>query len=525
MATRLGFSVVFLTLAAVCGFGQIGFPGQYPGGGYPGGGYPGGGYPGGGVGIPMPGGRRTNRTNQDQTPTQYLSGMLRKISSSELVMESDDKRIITISLASSTKYYNSADTTSSSSSPKNARQTDFQPGDGLSIDASQDDQGYYHAVRVTLAKHGTADDRARASQPVDTGSSASNSGDNNNNDDRPVLHRAPQQGSTTQQASNSAPAAAPAPPPTTTSRDSDDSWRPSLQRGSPGGAGPTPDSQPVATADSRPSIHAQEVDGVTRLPDAPQVARNEPSMRTGTAPPSRISDGDPVIEQARDAAFSFSETLPNYVVKQLTTRYATEAARGGHTSWQAIDNVTADVVSEGGTESYKNILVNGKPPRDAIEKTGSWSTGEYASVLQDVLSPYTDADFHNKRSVTIVNRPAYHYDFTVKQPNSHWHVSSGSESYRPEYTGSIWIDRETYRALRIELSAQNFPRAFPLDTVESATDYDFVSISGNKYLLPVHSEALSCVRGTGECSRNVIDFRNYRKFTADTVITFEPDHN
>ena len=81
--------------------------------------------------------------------------MLRKISSSDLVMESDDKRIITVSLASVTKYYNSADTSSSSSSPKSAKQGDFQPGDGLSIDATQDDQGYYHAVRVTLAKHGT----------------------------------------------------------------------------------------------------------------------------------------------------------------------------------------------------------------------------------------------------------------------------------------------------------------------------------------------------------------------------------
>jgi hypothetical protein len=37
----------------------------------------------------------------------------------------------------------------------------------------------------------------------------------------------------------------------------------------------------------------------------------------------------------------------------------------------------------------------------------------------------------------------------------------------------------------------------------------------------VHSEALSCERGTSFCTRNVIDFRNYKKFGADTSITFD----
>ena len=39
----------------------------------------------------------------------------------------------------------------------------------------------------------------------------------------------------------------------------------------------------------------------------------------------------------------------------------------------------------------------------------------------------------------------------------------------------------------------------------------------------VHSEALSCTRGSSDCTRNTIDFRNYKKFGADTSITFEPD--
>ncbi len=137
------------------------------------------------------------------------------------------------------------------------------------------------------------------------------------------------------------------------------------------------------------------------------------------------------------------------------------------------------------------------------------------------MSPYTDADFHGKRSTTIVNRPSYRYDFSVEQPNSHWRVETSGQAYQPEYTGTVWIDKENYRVLRIELSARNMPGSFPLDQVESSIDYDYVLIGDGKYLLPVHSEALSCARGTSDCSRNVIEFRNYKKFTADTSITFD----
>ncbi len=224
---------------------------------------------------------------------------------------------------------------------------------------------------------------------------------------------------------------------------------------------PSP-SSPSSPPSPRPSIHADEVNGVTRTPDAPKVdagAAGHPSSRR---------TGDAVIDMATDAALSFSETLPNYVVKQFTTRYETGAARGGQTSWSALDTVTADVISENGKESYKNLLIDGKAPKEAIEKSGTWSTGEFSSVLLDILQPQTDAEFHNKRATTIVNRSAFRYDFSVEQGNSHWNIQSEGQSYKPEYTGAIWIDKENYRVLRIEMSARNMPKGFPLDTVESA---------------------------------------------------------
>jgi hypothetical protein len=451
MVHRPGLVLIVVLLAVGSAFGQIGIPSI----------------------------SRTSTTN----PPTTINGILRRITDDDLVLQTDDKVIVKVVLGITTKFYKPTGVM--------IKAADLQPGDHLTIDATQDDHGYLHAKSVNQMKVGTPAERAAASKPVETSPTA--------RDSQTALSDQPN---------------APGPP------DPNDPGPPALKRGAPRrtASSSSSDSQSIAENDppsaSRPSIHAADVNGVTRTPDAPRVDETDRVIFP--------QSGDPVIDKAREAAFTFSKTLPNFVVKQVTMRYETLAARGGQTSWHALDTVTADVVSEDGRESYKNILVNGKPPKGGIEKgAGAWSTGEYSSVQLDVLSTGTRADFHNKRSTTIANRAAYTYDFSVARPNSHWNIQSNSDSYLPDYTGVIWIDKDSSRVLRIELAARNMPKAFPLDTVESAIDYDYVPIGDAKFLLPVHSEALDCERGTNSCSRNVIDFRDYKKFTADTSISFD----
>jgi hypothetical protein len=114
------------------------------------------------------------------------------------------------------------------------------------------------------------------------------------------------------------------------------------------------------------------------------------------------------------------------------------------------------------------------------------------------------------------------YDYSVRQPRSHWHIiPPNGKGYAPAYTGAIWIDKETRRVVRIEQRTEAMPPDFPYSKAESTLDYDFVRIEGKQYLLPVHSENLSCHRGSVDCTRNDIEFRNYRKFTADSNVKFD----
>ncbi len=228
---------------------------------------------------------------------------------------------------------------------------------------------------------------------------------------------------------------------------------------------------------------------------------------------------DPVILEAREAADEFSEGLPDFVVQQHTMRYVSGTRPP---QWQAVDIVSAEVAVVKGVEEYRKISINGRESKRPPEKSGAWSTGEFVTTLQDILSPMTAAKFVKRGGQRVAGRDTIVYDYSVAQPNSHWRIiPENHESYNPPYKGAIWIDRETKRVLRIEQRSVSFPDSFPYDKTEMTLDYDFVRISGKLLLLPVRSENVTCQRGTTACSRNEINFRNYRKFGAESNITFD----
>jgi hypothetical protein len=221
-----------------------------------------------------------------------------------------------------------------------------------------------------------------------------------------------------------------------------------------------------------------------------------------------------LIERAREAAFEFSEKLPNFICQEFMARYR----QRGHEE-TPLDIVSAEIIYDHAKESYRNVKVNDRPTDTSLEKiSGSWSTGEFASTLLDLFSADTNARFRSGGASSISGLSAQIYDFEVPAENSHWKVNVDSQTLVPAYAGSVWVDPSTARVLRIEMQARNIPSDFPMDTIESAVDYSFVSIGGTSILLPAHAESLGCPRGGSYCSHNIIDFRNYHEFRVDVKI-------
>jgi hypothetical protein len=542
-ARRISWLILLpLLLGEVTGFAQIYPGGPYPGGGYPpggyppgrypGGGYPGG-YPGGGAGIPMPGRKKKDTKKEDSEPLLTVTGMLRKLDEKQMVVEAEDTRLLSLKRTAKTKFLNK--------DGDDMKPSDLKPGDHLQIDATQSEEGYYTAVNVNFEKAGSAAERAAASRQVEMSTQASE-GKDGDDDERPRLRRsdspppaesaaAPAPTPTPQEPNGSwRPASQPAPkaapevasdePLPPAPRDPDDPGPPTLRRGAPKR---TPARTTEVASAQQPASTAPPSRDTARSPDARAPLEGRPIVLAPREAQPREPEGppvDPMIAKAIEAAESFTETLPNYVCQQFTSRYQTQSSVS---SWQAIDVVSAEVVYENGRESYRNLKINDKPVKKGMEElSGSWSTGEFGTLLRDVFSPATAAEFHFRKDSTIAGMSAALYDFKVERQGSHWHVQVASQSVFPAYKGSIWIDKKNGRVLRIEMQARNIPSEFPLDTVETVADYEYVRIGGvQQFLLPVHSETLSCQRGTNYCSRNAIDFRNYKKYSGEATITFD----
>ena len=108
------------------------------------------------------------------------------------------------------------------------------------------------------------------------------------------------------------------------------------------------------------------------------------------------------------------------------------------------------------------------------------------------------------------------------QENSNWKIiAPDGSSVQPAYSGTVWIDKENSNILRIEERTGPMPANFPFDKAETSIDYAMVRIDGKPFLLPTESAALTCQRGTANCTRNDIRFQNYHKFSAASSITFD----
>lgn len=252
-------------------------------------------------------------------------------------------------------------------------------------------------------------------------------------------------------------------------------------------------------------------------PPAPKPVKPPPKP----IPPPSAAEQKRILAEVREYALSYVKRLPDFICTQVTRRYVDPS---GLEIWQRQDVVTARLSYFEQREDYKVILVNNRMVDASLDSIGgATSTGEFGSMLREVFEPETEAAFTWHRWTTLRGRRAHVFSYRVAQPKSKWRLSYQRQlEILTAYRGLVYVDAEIPMVLRITLEAVDVPPTFPIQQASTVLDYDFIEIAEQQYVLPLR--AVVRMREGRLLAKNEVEFRLYRKFGADTVITFDtPD--
>ncbi|MCI0336847.1 MAG: hypothetical protein L0226_04680 [Acidobacteria bacterium] len=232
---------------------------------------------------------------------------------------------------------------------------------------------------------------------------------------------------------------------------------------------------------------------------------------------------DPFIEEVRKVVREYLDELPDFICQQVVERYFDYEGRG---AWDRADTLTYELTYNRKRESYKPINVVGRPVTRPLDQSGgAYSTGDFASGLSALFDQEVKTSFKPAGRERLGNRQTRVYDFRVPLETSKLQVKAqDAPTIIAGYSGTIWIDEETKRVLRIDQAVDDLPRSFPVTNSESSVDYDIIKLRGLDvdFLLPIRAEFIIADRRQKHYFRNLIYFKFYRKFETDIKITDDP---
>jgi hypothetical protein len=270
------------------------------------------------------------------------------------------------------------------------------------------------------------------------------------------------------------------------------------------------------------ALHALR-DATQGLPAPKSVVVNEaPAPQAPPMPPPALEEQKKILAEAREYALNYTKRLPDFLCTQVTRRYADPS---GTEFWQQQDVLTARLSYTEHHENYKLVLVNNHVianDRPYQSVGGAISTGEFGTMMQEIFDPETEADFRWERWGKLRGRIMHVFAYRVIKARSKWHVTyQNTDDIVPAYHGLIYVDRDVPSVSRITLEAE-LPPDFPLQQVTDTLDYDLAPIGSQEYMLPL--KAVVRMRQGKLLVKNDVEFRLYRKFTAEAQISFEtPD--
>lgn len=235
---------------------------------------------------------------------------------------------------------------------------------------------------------------------------------------------------------------------------------------------------------------------------------------TDPVPPPATEEIEKLIADARARSVGYAESLPNFMCVEVTNRSVDANGTG---NWKHRDTLAELLRYRDKTESHTMLEINGQPSstdRESLlrQKGSTLSGGELGGVLKAVFAPSANADFKWKETDALGSGTVQVFDYHVAKSNSLYSVvGSNDQQLIVAFHGQVYIDSATRNVRRISLEAEDLPKNFPTQASVMGVDYDYVSINGRDYLMPISAE-VRVRQSHRQAVLNTIEFRDYKKY-------------
>ncbi len=231
-----------------------------------------------------------------------------------------------------------------------------------------------------------------------------------------------------------------------------------------------------------------------------------------------LGEQQKILDSMRVYAGDYISNLPNFICQQTTQQL--EAGKKP-TKWHKGDTIVSKLVFSEGREQRSLESVNDKPAAQTSHfvRRPLVTEGEFGVLLANVLNEKTEAVFSWSGWQMLRGRRVAVFNFNVAKEHSTLRLSlSDLARATVPYRGSVFADPSTGAVLRITSGAYDIPAAVETRSIATTIDYDPVSIAGRDYLLPVEASVLLDTGSKHIWNR--MEFRGYRKFEAESTVTF-----
>ena len=231
-------------------------------------------------------------------------------------------------------------------------------------------------------------------------------------------------------------------------------------------------------------------------------------------PPREEQYDDLLLAKATEVNAAISRLQENFICRQTVKRFE---SRNLGKKWKKLDSIEAEVLIVQNEAHYQELMKNGVRTGGTMQdQGGTWSIGEYGAMLHNLFL-YGQAG-QAERAGGGSDALGILYEYRIERKQSDWTLHFENDVYASAYDGRFWVNPESGKVTRIEMTATGLPADYPLRTVVSSVDYGPVTVDGQRYWLPVSAVAKSCRRHSARCKRNDIAFADYRRFSAESTI-------